>query len=183
MSTTHWIYLFKVVHMLGFISWFAALFYLPRLFIYHREAMDKREHEYMILGPQFKLMQWRLYHIIMTPALVVTFVGGFAMLYLFGVDYCKISFWLHWKLGLILLLVCYHIYCKKIMLLLAKDIPVMTPTKLRMFNEIPTLLLLAILLLAVFKNLLMFAQAFAVLVVFALLLGMGIKFYKKVRKD
>ncbi len=183
MSISTLIDIFKVLHMLGFVSWFAALFYLPRLFIYHREAMNKPKHEYEILAAQFKIMEWRLYNIIMTPAMILTFIGGFSMLYLMGIDYFKISFWLHWKLAFVLLLLFYHFHCKKTMLLLSEDIAVMSPTQLRMYNEVPTVFLLAILLLAVFKSTLMFVQAFAALVVFVVLLLVGIRLYKKVRQN
>ena len=182
MATSTLISVFKVLHMLGFVSWFAALFYLPRLFIYHREAMEKPQESYEILAAQFKIMEWRLYHIIMTPAMLLTFIGGFSMLYLMGWDYLEVSDWLHWKLGFVFILVVYHFHCKKTMEALAKDTAVMSPTQLRMYNEVPTIFLLAILLLAVFKNSLLFFQAFCAIIAFAFLLMLGIRFYKKVRR-
>ena len=182
MSTYDLIYLFKALHMIGFVSWFAALFYLPRLFIYHREAMDNQEPKRSILMEQFSLMESRLYHVIMTPAMIITFVGGFSMLYLYGWDYWIGNMWLHWKFGLVLLLVGYHHYNKKIMKRLAAGEKVMSSTKLRVYNEVPTLFLAAIILLAVFKSRLMFAYTFGGLIVFAVFLGVGIKYYKKIRK-
>lgn len=178
----NWIFLFKALHIIGFVSWFAGLFYIPRLFIYYTEALDMEEPKRSILTEQFGIMQKRLYKIIMTPALVITFIGGFAMVYLYGLDWFRFSGWLHWKLLLILGLVAYHIACGRIMARLEKGEKVMTSTQLRLFNEITTLLLVAIVLLAVFKNSLQFVYAFAGLFLFGIFLGMGVKWYKKIRQ-
>lgn len=173
---------FKALHIIGFVSWFAALFYLPRLFIYHVEAMDVEEPKRSILLEQFCIMESRLYHIIMTPAMNITFVGGLSMLYIRGWDWWVMNIWMHWKLGFILLLVGYHHYSHKIMLRLKAEERVMTSTQFRLYNEITTLFLVAIVLLAVFKNQLMFVYAFSGLVGLGILLSLGVKGYKKIRE-
>lgn len=173
---------FKALHIIGFVSWFAALFYLPRLFIYHVEAMDTEDAKRSILLEQFCIMESRLYHIIMTPAMNITFVGGLSMLYIRGWDWWMMNIWMHWKLGFILLLVGYHYYSHKIMLRLKAEERVMTSTQFRLYNEITTLFLVAIVLLAVFKDQLMFVYAFGGLVGIGILLGLGVKWYKKIRE-
>ena len=181
MSEYNLILFFKALHIIGFVSWFAALFYLPRLFIYHREAMDMKEPKKSTLIEQFSLMERRLYHIIMTPAMIITLLGGLSMLYLFGWDYWIDRIWLHWKLGFVLLLILYHFYCKNIMTRLGSGQKPMSSTQFRILNEVPTLFLLAIILLAVYKSRLLFIYAFTGILIFGLLLGFGIKYYKQIR--
>lgn len=173
---------FKSLHIIGFVSWFAALFYLPRLFIYHTEAFDRPEAERDLLTRQFALMENRLYSIIMTPAMVLTFIGGLSMLHLRGVTWLQYNPWMHWKLGLITGLVVYHFYSKTIIQRLGKGERVMTSTQFRLYNEVTTLFLVAIVLLAVYKNSLQFVYAFAGLVGLGLLLSLGVRFYKKIRE-
>lgn len=173
---------FKALHIIGFVSWFAALFYLPRLFIYHTEAMEMEEPKKSILLEQFTIMERRLYNIIMTPAMIITFIGGFTMLHFKGWTWWTFNIWIHWKLGFVILLVGYHHYSKRIMKRLAKGEHVMTSTQFRLYNEVTTLFLAAIVLLAVYKNRLDFIFAFIGLVGFGVLLGMGVKAYKKIRE-
>ncbi len=179
----NYFFLFKALHIIGFVSWFAALFYLPRLFIYHVEALDMDEPKRKILLEQFQIMETRLYRIIMTPAMYLTLIGGFSMVfYGYGWEGWLSNIWLHWKLGFIILLIIYHYYCKKIMGLLADEKSPMTSMQFRLFNEITSILLAAIVLLAVFKNALGFIYAFVGLICFGIALAMGVKFYKKIRE-
>lgn len=178
----NWYLFFKALHIIGFVSWFAALFYLPRLFIYHTEAFDMEEPKRSILIEQFVVMQKRLYKIIMTPALFLTFIGGFSMLYINGVTWFQYNGWIHWKLLLIAGLIGYHFCCKQIIAKLERGERVMTSTQFRLFNEITTLFLAAIVLLAVFKNSLEFIYAFVGLILFGVALGMGVKWYKRIRE-
>ncbi|MGH1334844.1 MAG: protoporphyrinogen oxidase HemJ [Aureispira sp.] len=173
---------FKALHIIGFVSWFAALFYLPRLFIYHTEAFEEQEPKRQILLAQFIIMENRLYKIIMTPAMVITFVGGFSMLHIRGIDWLQYNAWMHWKLALIVFLVAYHFYSKTIMNRLAAGTKVMTSTQFRLYNEVTTLFLVAIVLLAVYKNSLQFLYAFAGIIVLGVALSLGVRFYKKIRE-
>lgn len=174
---------FKALHIIGFVSWFAALFYLPRLFIYHTEAMDMEEPKRSILMEQMAIMQRRLYNIIMTPALFITLIGGFTMLYLRGWTWWTHNIWMHWKFGLVILLIVYHFYSKGIMQRLGEGEKVMTSTQFRLYNEVTTLFLVAIVLLAVYKDSLKFIYALVGLVLFGIALGLGVKWYKKIREQ
>ena len=172
----------KTIHFIGLVSWFAALFYMPRLFIYHTEALAKPDPERSILAKQFEMMERRLYTIIMTPAMVLTFIGGITMLVYYGWEWFCGNIWMHWKLGFVFILVGYHHYSKGLIRKLAKGETPMTSTQLRFYNEIATILLLAIVLLAVFKSQVSFAYAFAALIAFGVLLTLGIRAYKKYRQ-
>ena len=175
-------YIAKTIHFIGLVSWFAALFYLPRLFIYHTEALAKADPERTILAQQFELMEKRLYNIIMNPAMFLTLIGGTGMLVYYGWDWYVANIWMHWKLGFIFILIGYHHYSKGIIRKLAKGETPMTSTQLRFYNEIATIILLAVVLLAVFKSRLSFLYAFAAIIVFGLLLTLGIKAYKRFRE-
>ena len=179
----YWIYeLGKTVHFIGLISWFAGLFYLPRLFIYHVEALEKAEPEKSIMANQLGLMEKRLYNIIMNPAMILTYIGGFTMIFYYGWDWFTGNIWMHWKLGFIFLLTGYHHYSKRIIRKLENaEIP-MNSNQLRYYNEIATVILLAIVLLAVFKSRLDFIYAFVSIIIFMFLLMLGIKAYKNYRK-
>ncbi len=178
----YWIYeTGKTIHFIGLISWFAGLFYLPRLFIYHVEALEKLEPERSVLANQFGLMEKRLYNIIMNPAMVLTYIGGFTMIFYYGWDWFTANIWMHWKLGFVFLLTGYHHYSKGIIRKLsAGNIP-MSSTQLRYYNEIATVILLAIVLLAVFKSRLDFIYAFTAVIVFVMLLVLGIRLYRRLR--
>jgi putative membrane protein len=155
---------------------------LPRLFIYHVEALEKTEPEKSILSNQFGLMEKRLYNIIMNPAMILTYVGGFTMIFYYGWDWFTGNIWMHWKLGFVFLLTGYHHYSKGIIRKLSLGKIPMSSNQLRYYNEIATLLLLAIVLLAVFKSRLDFIYAFVTIIIFVFLLMLGIKAYKNYRK-
>jgi putative membrane protein len=172
----------KTIHFIGLISWFAGLFYLPRLFIYHVEALENSDlNEKIILSRQYHLMEKRLYHIIMNPAMILTFSGGTMMLVFYGWEWFSSNIWMHWKIGFVILLTGYHHYNKTIIKKLEKEQIPLSSNQLRFYNEIATILLLAIVLLAVFKSRLDFIYAFSAILVFGILLVIGIKAYKKYR--
>ncbi len=171
----------KTLHFIALISWMAAIFYLPRLFIYHREALEQDEPTKSILSTYLADYQRRLYKIIMNPAMMVTFVAGFAMIFGYGWEWFAANHWLHAKLVLLAGLVYFHLQCKQIMQRLATGEKVGTSTRLRLFNEIPTLLMIAIVLLAVFKNGLNAVLAMLGLITVGGLLFLGVRFYKKLR--
>ncbi len=141
---------FKSFHLIGIVVWFAGLFYLVRLFVYHAEAEEKPEPARSILKEQYQLMEKRLYGIITTPGMVVTVTMAIALL-ITEPSLLK-DIWLHLKLGLVALLVAYHFYCGWIMRQLATNKIMFTSQQFRGLNEVPTVLLLMIVLLAVFKN-------------------------------
>lgn len=174
--------LFKSIHIFGFVAWFAGLFYLVRMFVYHREAFDKAEPARSILIEQHHLMEWRVYKIIMTPAMVLTWTCGTIMIFIYGWEWFTLNIWLHWKIGLLILLTGYHHYCKGIIKKLDQGKAVMTSFQFRLFNELPTIFLLSIVLLAVYQSRIDFLKAFGGIMAFGVLLFLGAKMYKKARQ-
>ena len=135
----------KAFHIIFMVTWFAGLFYLPRLFVYHSMCQDQPGNE------RFKIMERKLYFGIMTPGAVVTIALGLWMLF----DYAWASYshsgWLHAKLFLVLLLVIYHGYCGKFVKDFKHDRNTRGHVFYRWFNEVPVLFLIAIVILAVVK--------------------------------
>ncbi|HOP15271.1 MAG: protoporphyrinogen oxidase HemJ [Gammaproteobacteria bacterium] len=135
----------KAWHLIGMVTWFAGLFYLPRLFVYHTMSDDQ------VSIDRFKVMERKLFFGITTPGAVFTLVFGFWMLH----DYAWAAFgdhlWLHIKLALLGVLVAYHIYCGKLVADFKHDRNRRSHVWYRWFNELPVLLLIAIVLLAVLK--------------------------------
>ena len=140
----------KAIHIVFVVSWFAGLFYIVRLFIYHVEAGDRPELERKVLQDQYKIMEWRLWYIITVPAMVISIATGVAMLLLLP-GLLKIP-WMHVKLGFVVLLLAYHACCWKILHGLQRDVLPASSLQLRMFNEIATLLLVAIVFTVILKS-------------------------------
>lgn len=132
-------------HIIAMVTWFAAMFYLPRLFVYHAMSDDTISKE------RFKVMERKLFYGIMQPAGIATLVLGVWMLW----DYAWLAYgkmvWLHVKLALIVLLVGYHLWCWKLVKDFAADRSSRSHVWFRFFNEVPVLFLIAIVLLASVK--------------------------------
>ncbi|MEL6138488.1 MAG: protoporphyrinogen oxidase HemJ [Cyanobacteria bacterium J06628_6] len=143
-------YWFKSLHIIGVVVWFAGLFYIARLFIYHVEAEMEPEPAQGILKKQYELMEKRLYNIITTPGMVLTVAMAAGLLHVMP-EYLKQG-WMHAKLGFVGLLLIYHFYCGRLMRQLARGECKWNSKTLRAFNEAPTLLLLVIVLLVIFKG-------------------------------
>lgn len=143
-------YWFKAFHLIGVVVWFAGLFYLVRLFVYHAEASQEPEPAQTILKKQYELMEKRLYNIITTPGMVVTVAMAIGLLT--TEPEVLHDRWLHIKLACVVALVIYHHYCGRIMRKLASGECKWSGQQFRALNEAPTILLVAIVLLAVFKN-------------------------------
>ncbi|HEY9630793.1 MAG TPA: protoporphyrinogen oxidase HemJ [Coleofasciculaceae cyanobacterium] len=141
---------FKAFHLVGVVAWFAGLFYLPRLFVYHAEANEQPEAVRTVLQQQYQIMEKRLYRIIMTPAMVLTVAMAIAMV-IVAPDLLKEP-WLHIKLGLVVVLLGYHHFCARLMKEMAAGQFRFTGQQFRWFNEFPTVLFVIIVMLAVFKN-------------------------------
>ncbi|NJL74185.1 MAG: TIGR00701 family protein [Saprospiraceae bacterium] len=158
------LYISKALHVVGFVAWFAGLFYLVRMFVYYVEASEKTSPEREILQRQFLLMQWRVYKIICNPAMMITWTAGLLMLGL-GLfkahpsitNYLSIESgtpgWMHLKLLLLFLLFGYHIWCKRIIQQLETQTNHFSAFQFRLFNEIPSIFLIAISFIAVFGRL------------------------------
>ncbi|MBS0352053.1 MAG: protoporphyrinogen oxidase HemJ [Proteobacteria bacterium] len=136
-----WILAFHIIFM---VAWFAGLFYLPRLFMYHTLSVDS------ISINRFKIMERKLFYMIMTPAGILTTLFGVWLMVLGWAGY-QSQGWLHLKLVLVLLLWIYHGYCGYLLKLFRKNNNQKTAHFYRWFNEIPTLLLIVIVILAVVK--------------------------------
>lgn len=132
----------KIVHLLALISWFAGLFYLPRLFVYHAMATEQAVRE------TFKVMEYKLFHYIMQPAAFLTVGAGFWMLHLWNWALPK---WMHWKLTLVVILLIYHGFCWQMIRTFKTDQNRRGHVFYRWFNEVPTVLLIAIVILVVLK--------------------------------
>lgn len=135
----------KAIHIFGFISWLAGMFYLPRLFVYHSMADDKISIE------RFKLMELRLYRGIMMPSLIVTTVFGLWMVQDYAWEAYSNQYWLQAKLVLVGLLIVYHFYCGYLVGVFAKDKNTRSDIFYRWFNEVPFPLLVGIIILAVVR--------------------------------
>lgn len=173
--------LIKSLHIISFVAWFAGLFYIVRLFVYHTEAFQKSKTEKDILTTQYHIMESRLYRIICNPAMMLTWLFGLIMIFMNGWEWYKLNIWLHFKIGFVILLTIYHLYNKKIIKQLKEEKMVMSPFRFRLYNEVPTLFLLTIVLLAVYKNLLNFGYTFVGVIAFAIVLFLIAKAYKKQR--
>ncbi len=143
-------YWFKAFHITGVVVWFAGLFYLVRLFIYHVEAEAEAEPARSILKKQYAVMETRLLRIITTPGMILTLAMAGGLLWQ-RPDVLSES-WMHAKLGFVALLLAYHMYCAKLRKQLAAGECSWGPKQLRALNEGPTLLLVTIVMLVVFQN-------------------------------
>lgn len=135
----------KALHLIFMVTWFAGLFYLPRLFVYHAMSDDNVSNE------RFKVMERKLYFGIMTPGMFCTFIFGIWMLEDYAWTLYSGTGWLHAKLGLIALLAVYHGFCGKWLLDFKHDRNRHGHVYFRWVNEIPVLFLFAIIWLAVLK--------------------------------
>ena len=173
--------LFKALHIVGFTAWFGGLFYLVRILVYKREAYDKAQPEQGILLAQYKIMSNRVYRIICNPGMMLTWTFGLTLLYLHGWDWFKVNTWMHVKLLLLVALTAYHLYCKKLINKLNAGHLPLSSYKFRLLNEVPSLFLLSIVLLAVFRNTLHFGVAFFGVLLFGVILFLFARLYKNQR--
>ena len=170
----------KALHIIFVVSWFAGLFYIVRLFIYHTEAQLKSETEKDILSKQFIEMEKKLWWIITTPAMVLTIIFGTLMI-LENPYYIQAG-WMHVKLAFVGLLLIYHFICQKILFDLKKGVFKWSSTGLRIWNEVATLALVAIVFIVVLKDAMNWWKG--TLGFFAVAIGLMIliKIYKRLRK-
>lgn len=170
----------KSLHLIFVVTWFAGLFYIPRLFIYHIEAAKKPVDQANILIPQLQLMTKRLWYIITWPSAILCSLFAIVLLVLMPAWLSEP--WMQVKLGFIGLLLLYHAKCHQMFLQLQRNQIVYSSNFMRIWNEGATLILFAVVFLVVLKSAINWI--FGVVGIFALvfLLMLGIKFYKNVRK-
>lgn len=171
----------KALHIIFVVSWFAGLFYIVRLFVYHTEAQQKDADEKRILSAQFEIMESRLWWIITTPAMILTFVFGVWMVAL-NWEYLLNARWMQLKLGFVGVLLIYHFVCQKILYDLKKGLYKWKSNGLRLWNELATLCLVAIVFLVVLKDELNWIKGTVGFFAVAVGLMILIKIYKRIRK-
>ena len=137
--------LFKSLHLIAVVSWMAGLLYLPRIFVYHVENIEKKESIEI-----FKVMEKKLYFYIMYPAMVLSWIFGLILISIIG--FSSLSFlWLKLKLLFVILLTIYHFYLGKCLNKLKVDTNNTTSKFFRIINELPTILLILIVFIVIFK--------------------------------
>ena len=137
--------LFKSLHLIAVISWMAGLLYLPRMFVYHVENSEKKETTEI-----FEVMEKRLYFYIMRPAMILSWLFGIILIYISGIDIFS-QLWLHIKLGLVVILTIYHEYLGICLKSLKLKTNTKTPKFFRIINEVPTILIIFIIFIVIFK--------------------------------
>jgi len=167
------------IHIIFVVCWFAGLFYIVRLFIYHTEAQDKPDIEKKILSDQFVIMERRLWNIITVPSMILTVAAGITML-------CLVPGWLHqtWmhiKLTFVVLLLIYHFMCQNKIKQMRNGLFIWSSTRLRIWNEIATIFLFAIVFLAVIKDGLSWIYGTVGIIIFSMIIMSAVKIYKYFR--
>jgi protoporphyrinogen IX oxidase len=173
----------KSLHLIFVITWFAGLFYIVRLFVYHAEAKQKPQPEQDILIKQYQLMQYRLWYIITWPSAILASVFAFWMLFFTSLGQSWLQMpWMHVKLAFVLLLYIYHLKCHQIFKQLQNNTVKHSSGFFRLWNEGATLILFAVVFLVILKNAINWIFGVLGIIAFSLLLMIGYKFYKKIRE-
>ncbi|WP_079720751.1 CopD family protein [Salegentibacter holothuriorum] len=169
----------KALHLIFVITWFAGLFYIPRLFIYHIEATQKPEPEKSILASQLKLMTRRLWFIITWPSAILASLFAFLLLHL-SPGWLSQD-WMLVKLGFVALLYAYHIKTHLIFKELQNDVVKWTSNKMRLWNEGSTLILFSVIFLVIVRDALNWIYGVLGIFLLAAMLMLGVKIYKRIR--
>lgn len=170
----------KALHLIFVITWFAGLFYIPRLFIYHIEASQKSSPEKEILTQQLQLMTKRLWYIITWPSAVLATL--FAVWLLLLMPGWLQQPWMHVKLAFVVLLIAYHLKNHQIFKQLQRDEVKYTSNFMRIWNEGATLILFAVVFLVILKDAFNWIFGVVGILVLGILLMLGIKLYKRIRE-
>ena len=142
--------LFKSIHLIAVVSWMAGLLYLPRIFVYHSEAIQNKKPEDLI--STFKVMERRLFIYIMNPAMIAAWIFGMLLIHTIGID--NFGFlWLQLKLLFVVILTIYHVFLLQCLRKFDENNNIYSSKFYRIINEIPTVLLIGIVLVVVFKPL------------------------------
>lgn len=169
----------KSIHIIFVVSWMAGLFYIVRLFIYHVEANDRPEQERLLLHKQFDVMQSKLWNIITTPAMILSVLAGVGMFYVN--PYLLQTDWMLVKLGFVGGLLVYHFICQRIIRQLKTGVCKWTSTQLRLWNEVATILLVAIVFTVVLKTAIDWLYGLIGLLIFIAVIMSAVKIYKYYR--
>ncbi len=169
----------KSLHLIFVITWFAGLFYIPRLFVYQIEAFQKPSPDKEILGKQLKLMAKRLWFIITWPSAILATLFAIWLLLLIP-DWLKQP-WMHVKLGFVLLLFAYHLKSHQIYKQLQQDIIKWSSNQMRIWNEGSTIILFSVIFLVIVRDAVNWVYGVIGIIVLSILLMLGIKLYKRIR--
>ena len=173
----------KSLHIIFVVSWFAGLFYLPRLLVYHVEAQDKDTQAKEILSKQFEKMEKLLFNAIMIPAMFLTWITGLSMIYLTWWDSFGSHTWLHLKLSFVVGITIYHFVCRHLILKFRASEFILTGGQLRLFNEIATILLVAVVFLVIAKNTFDMLMGMGGFIIFAIAIMAAVTIVKKIRSN
>lgn len=168
----------KALHIIFVVTWFSGMFYIVRLFIYHAEANEKPEPDRTILLEQFGIMSKRLWYGITWPSAILTLIFGPYIWYLYG----QTDKWLQVKLGFVVGLYIYHYTLHVIYKQQAAGVFKYSSGKLRVWNEVATIFLIAIVMLVVVKSSMSLLWGLGGLVIFVIVLMSAIKIYKAIRE-
>ncbi|WP_053989993.1 CopD family protein [Mangrovimonas sp. TPBH4] len=169
----------KALHLIFVITWFAGLFYIPRLFVYQIEAFHKPSPDKEILGEQLKLMAKRLWNIITWPSAILATV--FAIWLIVLMPSWLQQGWMHVKLAFVVLLIIYHIKTHQYFKQLQRDEVKKTSSYMRLWNEGATFILFAVVFLVILKNAMNWIFGVVGMVVLGILIMLGYKIYKNIR--
>lgn len=169
----------EALHIIFIVTWFSGLFYIVRLFVYQVEARERPENERKILEPQYRLMAKRLWYGITWPSFILTLIFG-PWLLIENIGYLKLPF-MHIKLAFVTGLIIYHLICHSIFLKLQRGEGNYTSNFLRIWNEVATLFLVAIVFIIVMKNAINWVYGVIGFVLLAVLLMVAIRIYKRLR--
>ena len=142
--------LFKSIHLIAVISWMAGLLYLPRIFVYHSEAVAKNKSEDLM--STFKIMEKRLFIYIMNPAMIASWILGGLLIHTIGIDNLN-SLWLQLKLLFVVILTIYHFFLFNCLRKFSENNNTYSAKFFRIINEIPTVLLILIIFVIIYKPL------------------------------
>ena len=170
----------KSFHLIFVITWFAGLFYIVRLFVYHIEANGKPSPEKEILTKQYKLMAYRLWYIITWPSAVLATLFAITLLCIMP-EWLQQG-WMHVKLTFVLLLILYHLKCHQIFRQLQRDEIKHTTNFMRLWNEGATFILFAVVFLVILKSAINWVFGVIGIFVLAIVLMLGYKLYKRIRE-
>lgn len=167
------------IHIIFVVCWMAGLFYMVRLFIYHTEAQEKPLPDRKILSDQFVIMERKLWYIITVPSMVFVLAAGITMLVILPAWLQQP--WMHIKLLFVFVLLVYHFVCQWKMKQMARGIFTWSSTQLRVWNEVATILLFAIVFLVVLKDSLNWIYGVVGIILFSVTIMLAVKIYKYFR--
>jgi putative membrane protein len=172
---------FKALHIIFIVTWFAGLFYLVRLFVYHSEAEEKQAPARDILIEQYRIMEKRLWYGITWPSMILAWIFGLSMI--FKVPEFLDQPWFQVKLFLVILLTIYHLSCHRFFLKYQKSKAPVSSNYMRIFNEVATLFLVSVIFLVELQHAVDWMYGLAGLLIFSMLLMAAIKVYRNFRES